>query len=158
MKMCIYFPLLKGLHISCPVTVWTASGILGSTCRKSQVWLQHYWMAMDKMFPGPEHNLGGLPKRRVKVQTAIIQSWHPHHDWESHLRSKSYSSGRTILYSQSPGGKKRKSSTRSLPLTKSVFSVFSEKAGFGTVQHATAPLSFTFQLLCVINFKYGQLL
>lgn len=42
----------------------------------------------------------------------------------------------------------KKKITQSLCLTESASIVFSENAGFGTVQQATVTLSFTFQFLC----------
>lgn len=101
--------------------LWCSRNMRFDVGRKSQVWLQHYWTTTDKMFPGPVRSLGGLPQRRVKVQTAIPQSWHLHRDWERHLRS--LSSARTTLHSLQRGGK---SSAQSLPLTESMFS-FSDK-------------------------------
>lgn len=154
----IFFLLLSLISLLSFNSLRTASGILGWTWGKSQVWLQHYWKAMDKMFPGPAHNLGVLPKRRVKVQTAIPQSRHPHHDWGSHLRNQSYDSVRTMLYSQSPGDKNPPHNHFPWPNQSIPFFLNIRKAGFGTVQHATVALSFTVRLLGVINFKYHQLL
>lgn len=125
-----YSPL--GLFFS-----WNASGILALTWRKSQVWLQHYWMTEDKMFLGPAHSLGELPKRQAQVRSAIPQSRCPPNDWESHPTS--YCSGRTILYSRSPGGEKK--ITQSLRLTESASIVFSEKR---RIWHSSAGNSYTF--------------
>lgn len=150
MKTCRHFCLvLEQSELHQEYWVWREGNARCDCKTTGRSWTKCSW-AQDT-------TLEDSQKRWGKVRTAIPQSWHPHHDWESHLKSQRSGSGRTVLYSQPPGGEK--TSTQSLPMTKSMSSFFFWGwGGFGTVHRATVTLSFTLQLLHVFNFKHSHLL
>lgn len=66
---------------------------------KSPLWLQHYWANVGWHIIGPGTQPQRTPKETGKGSDSIPQSWHPHHDWGSHLWGWSCSSVRTTSYS-----------------------------------------------------------
>lgn len=99
MKTCRHFCLvLEQSELHQEYWVWREGNARCDCKITGRSWIKCSW-AQDT-------TLEDSQKRWGKVRTAIPQSWHPHHDWESHLKSQRSGSGRTVLYSQPPGGGK----------------------------------------------------
>lgn len=152
MKTCRHFCLvLEQSELHQEYWVWREGNARCDCKITGRSWIKCSW-AQDT-------TLEDSQKRWRKVRTAIPQSWHPHHDWESHLKSQRSGSGRTVLYSQPPGGGNHPHNH--FPRPNQCLPSFlggGGWGGFGTVHRATVTLSFTLQLLHVFNFKHSHLL